>query len=175
MRPRPRSRRRNAGPRWPARSTRAWRSRTTGPPPPRCCNRPTSKATTSAPLPAPWSQQHPWATPPPANCATGWFGRLDSANTTPNPPTVTPRSAGATRVLDMSSALRTQCTAAAAGRPGHRLRPTTRGLSDTQREVPACRPATLRPTVGQRHGAQTGGLLVQRSSKRRTGPLRLTA
>ena len=116
-RPRPRSRRRNAGPRWPASSTRAWSSRATGRPPRRCCSRPTSKATTSAPPPAPWSPRHPWATPPPATCATGWFGRLDSANTTPNPPTVTPRGSGATRVLDKSLALRTQCAAASAGRP----------------------------------------------------------
>ena len=111
------SRRRSAGRRWPASSTRDWWSRATGRPPRRCCSRPTSKATTSAPLPAPWSPKHPWATARPATCATGSFGRLDSANTTPNPPTVTPRGSGATRVLDKSLALRTQCAAASAGRP----------------------------------------------------------
>ena len=43
--------------------------------------------------------------------------RSDSANTTPNPPTVPPRGSGATRARGKSLALRTQRAAAPAGRP----------------------------------------------------------
>ena len=43
----------------------------TGPPPPRCCSRPTTPATTSQPRPVPWSPRRRWVAVRPAICGTG--------------------------------------------------------------------------------------------------------